>query len=48
MLVVKPASPLSLVMNFFGSAACSFLPAATYSSQVFGTVRPYLSKTSLL
>ena len=48
MLVVKPASPLSLVMHADGSAALSFLAAATYSSQVVGTSMPCLSKTSLL
>src|SRR3954465_276896 len=38
MLSAKPGWPVSDVMYFDGSAACSFLAAATYSSHVFGTV----------
>src|SRR6266568_1483077 len=48
MLVVKPGSPLSLVMYSFGLAACSLVASAMYWSQVVGTVRPYLSKIFLL
>ena len=46
--VVKPASPVSLVMYSFGLAACSFFASATYCAHVVGTVSLYLSKTVLL
>ena len=48
MLVAKPASPVSEVMYFVGSAACSWRAASTYSSHVVGTAMPYWSKTALL
>ena len=47
-LVAKPASPVSAVMYFVGSAVCSCSAAATYSSHVVGTAMPYWSKTALL
>src|SRR6267154_636333 len=37
MLVIKPGSPVSLVMYSFGLAACSFFASATYSAHVAGT-----------
>src|SRR6202042_1642638 len=40
--VVKPGSPVSLVMYSFGLAACSFFASATYCAHVVGTVSPYL------
>src|SRR5664279_394346 len=43
---VEEGSPASEAINLDGSAACSFWAAAKYSSQVVGTVKPYLSKES--